>query len=465
MKRRVLLINPDPRVPANPPLGMLCVAAALEQAGVETRAHDMGFDSDGSGLDALLEEWKPELVGITCTTPLYPHARTLAARVKAARPDTWVVAGGVHPSVVPEHVLRDSEADVATVGEGEILMPELVEAYPDKQAAAKIAGVFAKIDGEILKGPLPVPIPDLDVLPAPARHLVDVRRYFQASGHDRIKWSLPQPSLPVIASRGCPYRCAFCASELVHGKKIRFRSVENIRTELEGLVSEYGIKGVYFYDDTLSFDVDWLERLCAMLKQMRLKWICGTRLDRVNREILEMMKEAGCVLISYGIESGDPDMLKKVLKKGLTLECIRENMALTRDVGIATVANYMLGFPGDTEESMRKTIALSQELDSDIAEFSIYMPLPGTELAATAEEDGEFVQEDLERFDYSRPTYSDASLSPELVKKYHKMAVRGFYLRPGYIISRLSRIRGWDDIKANLQGIGSFISVWRRSLE
>jgi radical SAM superfamily enzyme YgiQ (UPF0313 family) len=169
------------------------------------------------------------------------------------------------------------------------------------------------------------------------------------------------------------------------------------------------------------------------------------------------------VLISYGIESGDPEMLNTVLKKGLTLDCIRKNMKLTKDVGIATVANYMLGFPGETEESMKKTIALSRELDSDIAEFSIYMPLPGTELAAVAERPGGTVERDLERFDYARPTYSDGSLPPDLVTRYHRMAIRGFYLRPRYIIRRLSRIRGWEDVKANLMGIGSFLSVWRRS--
>ncbi len=460
---RVLLINPDPQIPANPPLGLLYIAAALEQAEVETRVHDVGFDAGMAELDSLLKQWKPEVVGITCTTPLYPHGRKVAERVKAALPDTWVVLGGVHPSVVPEQSLRDSSADIAVAGEGEEAMPKIARAYPDIDSAGTIPGVFAKNRDKMLHGPPQVPIQQLDSLPMPARHMVNVQRYFRASGHDRIKWSLPQPSLPVIASRGCPYRCAFCASELVHGKKIRFRSVANIRSELESLVSEYGIKGVYFYDDTLSFDTAWLEGLCAMLKEMGLKWICGTRLDRVNRHVLKMMKDSGCVLISYGIESGDPEMLNKVLKKGLTPEIIRKNMKLTREVGIATIANYMLGFPGETEESMKKTIAFSRELDSDIAEFSIYMPLPGTELAAKAEQAGTVVEKDLSRFDYMRPMYSDNSLSPDLVKKYHRKAVVGFYLRPRYILKRIARIRGWEDVKSNLMGLRSFGSIWRRS--
>ncbi|RJP65656.1 MAG: radical SAM protein [Candidatus Abyssobacteria bacterium SURF_17] len=463
MTVQVLLINPDPKAPANPPLGLLYVAGALEQAGIEVRVIDMGFDPGGVELERVLSGWKPEIVGITCTTPLYPHARSIAARVKLILPESWVVLGGVHPSVVPEHSLRDSAADIAAVGEGEQLMPALAHAFPGMDAATRVAGAFVKSRGEIVKGPAPVPIQDLDTLPMPARHLVDVERYFHASGHDRIKWSLPQPSLPVIASRGCPYHCTFCASELVHGKKIRLRSVANIRSELEFLISEYGMKGVYFYDDTLTFNVPWLEKLCSMLKELRLKWICGTRLDRVNRQILEMMKSSGCMLISYGIESGDPRMLKEVLKKGLTLELIRENIRLTREVGIGTIANYMLGFPGETEESMRKTIALSREIDSDVAEFSIYMPLPGTELAHHAEQAGRVLEQDLARFDYARPTYSDNSLPPELVKKYHRKAVRGFYLRPRYILRRAAKVRNWRDVKANLLGLGSFLNLWRRS--
>jgi radical SAM superfamily enzyme YgiQ (UPF0313 family) len=463
MTKKVLLINPAPEIAANPPLGLLYVAAALERAGVQTKVHDVAFDPDRFELHRLVEEWKPEVVGITSTTPLYPHAKDIAEYVKTALPKTWVVMGGIHPSVVQRQVLEDSATDVVALGEGEELMPALVRAYPNIKAAIRLPGVIAKFDGEMKAGPPPKRIDNLDELPIPARHLIDIRRYFSGAGHDRIKWSLPQPSLPIIASRGCPYRCTFCASELVHGKKIRFRSVENIRFELEKLITIYGIRGVYFYDDTLTFDLEWLEQLCHLLKELGLTWICGTRLDRVNRQVLEMMRDAGCVLISYGIESGDREMLSKVLKKGLTIETIKKNMRLTREVGIATVANYMLGFPGETKESMKRTIALSRKLDSDIAEFSIYMALPGTALAAQAQQKGQAVQNDLSKFDYMRPTYTDASLPPALVRKYHRKAVVGFYLRPRYIFRRLAQIRCWDDIKANLSGLQSFASLWRRT--
>lgn len=463
MTRKVLLISPGPTIGANPPLGLLYVAAALEQGEVDVRVHDLGFDPERTELRRLLEEWKPEIAGITCTTPLYPHAKSVAHLVKTLLPQSWVVMGGIHPSVVGRSILEDSAADMVAVGEGEELMPALVRAYPDRQAACRTPGVIVRLGESIETGPPPERIHNLDDLPQPARHLVDIQKYFAASGHDRIKWSLPRPSLPLIASRGCPYRCAFCASELVHGKKIRFRSVDNIRSELEKLVADYGIRGVYFYDDTLSFNTEWLEELCRMLKELRLKWICGTRLDRVSRPILEMMRDSGCVLISYGIESGDQEMLTRVLKKGLTIDLIKRNMRLTREVGIGTVANYMLGFPGETEESMKKTIALSRKLDSDIAEFSIYMALPGTELAAMAQQKGQAVENDLSRFDYMRPTYTDTSLPAELVRRYHRKAVVGFYLRPRYVFRRLARIRTWEDVKANLSGLQSFASVWRRA--
>ncbi len=243
---------------------------------------------------------------------------------------------------------------------------------------------------------------------------------------------------------------------------MRYRSPENVSNEIQQLIGDYGIKGVYFYDDTLTLNRDWLFRLCGLLSELRVKWICGTRIDQVDEEKLTRMKKCGCVLISYGIESGDEKILNSVLRKDIDLSQVKHTFSLTKKAGIQTIANFMLGVPGDTEGTMQKTIDFSKEIGADAAEFSIYNPLPGTELAVIAQQAATSFQTDFGKYDYARPVFETSSLSAETIQKYHNKAVKEFYLRPAYLLQKLKGIRTFDDVKRYRSGLNSFLGLLRR---
>lgn len=375
---RIALISPKWNKKANdyPPLGLAYLAAVLEADGHELRIFDLGLEPNGSLADDVqrISAFDPQVIGITSMTNLYHSALETATLLKAqlGRP---IIIGGPHATVYPERILRESPViDFVVRGEGEETIRELVVALDgNSRDLAKINGISYRLRGEVVSTPDRPLIADLDALPFPARHLFDVRRYGLSTPSGR-------PMVTILSSRGCPYHCAYCFKGIM-GRTYRQRSPGNIIAELRQVMDRYGVRDFYFVDDLFTIDARRLQAITDQLitEKLDIRWQCLARVDRVTAEMLQKMYAAGCRRIHFGIESGNQDILNRI-GKGIKLEQVRQAVRWAQDAGIGVKGYFMLGLPGDTEETMQQTIDLAVELNMEQAMFSLTTPFPGTRL-------------------------------------------------------------------------------------
>lgn len=375
---RVALVSPKWNRKANdyPALGLGYLAAILERDGHQVRIFDFALYPN-----APLEEdvqqvctFDPQMIGITAMSSVYHSAVQTATLLKAClgRP---IVIGGPHATVYPERVLAESPViDCVVRGEGEETIRQLARALDGTGGnLGAIDGLTYRNRSEIVSNPDRPLIRDLDSLPFPARHLFDLKRY-------GLRTPGGQPMVTMLSSRGCPYNCSYCFKGIV-GRTYRQRSPGNIIAELRQVIDQYDIRNFYFIDDLFTIDLRRLNALTEQLVAARLdiRWQCLGRVDRVDAEVLRKMYAAGCRRIHYGIESGNQRILDGV-GKGIKLEQVRQAVRWTQEAGIEVKGYFMLGLPGDTEETLQQTIELATELDLDETMFSLTTPFPGTRL-------------------------------------------------------------------------------------
>jgi anaerobic magnesium-protoporphyrin IX monomethyl ester cyclase len=356
-------------------MGMLMLAAVLEKAGHSVRLLDANAAARRLAADeivAIAAEMRPDVVGMTLVTPLVKEAYRLAEQLRSC--GAKLIAGGPHATLLPDEPL-DHGFDAVVVGEGEPTIVEAVEAVLGRTPAEAVQGlVYRAADGQIRHNEPRPPVADLDSLPPPARHLVRPADFgATADLHAHI-----------FTSRGCPARCAYCAGGLF-GKKFRFRSADSVVDEMIALHRDYGTAHFHFVDDAMSMDGDRMRRICGRLidEQLGFTWHMMTRIDSVDEELLDLAARAGCVQIDYGVESGDPDTLKRIHKPH-TVEMVRRVIPLTRRYGIRPVVFFILGFPWETPAAVDATLDLMREIAPHVeflpAIASILIPFPGTEL-------------------------------------------------------------------------------------
>ncbi|MEJ2745524.1 MAG: radical SAM protein [bacterium] len=316
-----------------PSLGIAYIAAYLQRHDfsckiIDCTAEGIAVDDFRKRVGSIL----PRFIGITATTPLVVNGLMIARICKAILPDARIVFGGVHPTVMPDEVLRDECVDYVVRGEGEETTRELLAGTDP----GNILGLSYKLNGEIFHNPDRPLIEDLDSIPPPAYHLLPIEKYRPAVGsYKRL------PAMSIFATRGCPGRCSFCYR--IFGKRVRCRSALRIIEEIEILQRNYGIKEICFYDDTLTLFDNEIKQLCSEIiaRRMDLTWSCFTRLDYVSEELLCMMKQAGCHLILFGIESGDEQILRNINKK-IDLGLAKRVISMARKIGIETRAAGIL---------------------------------------------------------------------------------------------------------------------------
>lgn len=453
---RIALISPKWNKKANdyPPLGLGYLAAVLEQ-NHEVRIFDFSLDLRSS-LDSDLQHvnsFDPHLVGITAMTSLYHSALEAATLLKAylGRP---VILGGPHATMCPERILEESPViDYVVRGEGEKTILELVEALGGDRDLGSVNGLTYRRRGEVVSNPDRELIADLDALPFPARHLFDLDRY-------GLRAPDGQPMATILSSRGCPYNCSYCFKGIV-GRTYRQRSPENIIAELQHIIAEYGIRSFYFIDDLFTIDLRRLQAITEGLiaQRMGIRWQCLGRVDRVSAEILRKMYAAGCRRIHFGIESGNQKVLDRI-NKGIKLEEVRQAVRWAKAAGIQAKGYFMLGLPGDTEETMQQTIDLAVELDLDEAMFSLTTPFPGTRLwdeLVKKRPETEYNQDFTRAYYYADP---DEEVVPFLNVSEVPDAVLGQWVRKAHVALAEARAK-----RLYRRAFGSWLGtvLWRIS--
>jgi len=392
MKNSVVLINTDiidcfgefpirtmEKIPPQIPLGLCYLAAVLENNGISVSIIDNyvhGYSSQI--LSEKILKRRPYIVGFSTTTQNSFQAFETAELIKKSNPDIKIVFGGIHASVLPYKVMRNKNVDYVIIGEGEYALLELVKAVV--KGEGKISGIrglfFRKSDGEIGYNSNRSLIANLDELPFPARHLVDLKDYSEDSaifGVERL--------VSLNTSRGCPFHCAFCSSSSYWNRKFRARTPTNIVDEIEFLIKKYNADGIRFREDNFTVNRKRVIAICEEIQRRNIiiPLECESRVDTINKEILIRMKEAGCRAIWFGVESGSQKTLD-FLNKGTTLSQTRKVFEWCHNLGIATGATFMLGVPGETREDVLQTLNFALEIAPDWASFQAYLGLPTSQL-------------------------------------------------------------------------------------
>jgi len=362
-----------------PPLGLAYVAAALEKADFQVEILDnYNLKKSIEQIKQEIRKLKPEIVGITCGSVTYRPCIETAKAVKEVLPSCKIVVGGWQPTYMPESLLQHQEIDYLVMGEGERAMVELAKNIIRGQSRSdvtKISGVAYRHHGKIVKVPSLL-IKDLDQIPFPARHLLPMHIYDRRAPYFDAS---PVDTMNVV--RGCPHNCAYCETKKLWGSRVRAFSSPRVVEEINDLAQNYGSKGVYFVGDNFTINKKRTAELCNLLKKENLdiEWVCDSRVDQVSRELLKKMKDAGCRTIWFGVESGSPQILKKLNKK-ITMDQVIHAFHLCKEQGIRIACSFMLGIPGETIEDMKATFKFARKLDPDWCQFNAFVAVPGSAL-------------------------------------------------------------------------------------
>jgi len=428
---------------------------------------------------AVMGSFKPDVVGITAFSVKWPSAKRIAAIVKDYDSQVPVVVGGQHVTIMTDDALSDPNIDFVVRGEGEQTFVEFLSKLGGDQEWQDVAGLSFKKNGQVIhNSPRPL-VPDLDELPLPARQcLYDVENYE------------PHALGKLFASRGCPYQCNYCGTQNIWTYKVRHHSTKRIVEEIRHVRKQYGATYFTFFDDVFGLDRKRAIKLCQGMAQAQLgiRWDCLTRSNLVTDELLSAMKQAGCMKIDMGVESGSDKVLRDT-KKGLNTKQILDGARLIKKHGIFLYSFFMVGLPTETEEDVKETIDLLEKLKPDWAGISIFTPIPGTEIYKTLEAQGKISSSpDFEKFSHQSPHSNFAfnmlnrEAFPALAQKtlqyiqdyngryrnlLRRALTRGYQHNIGLLFSDLRRVMTWKGwLQSSHQGSHSrFYSKARPMLE
>jgi len=474
---RVALISPRFRLPidtrTSPHLALAYLGAVSQRRGDTVRVYDA--DVETQPIREFVADFRPDVVGITANTPQVKQAWRTAATIKDVT-DVPVIVGGPHVSVASEDLdfesLRQAAVDMIVRGEGEEtwidICNRLEEWKRDQEDQSKrnlfdpglglwdeVLGIsYRTTDGELHRNCERPPIADLDALPWPAYDLFKMERYTSLQpATDAIEGA---HSFSLMTSRGCPYRCTYC-SQSVMPVKWRARSPENVLEEWRHLVRDRGAQEIGVLDDSANIRMKRLDRLADLLIADSLNtvpWIFvnGIRANLATPELLAKLKAAGLRRTAFGVETGDPDMLVSIDKR-IDLDTIRQAFKNARQVGLETIGFFIIGLPGDTRETMQRTIDFAIELDPLIANFSMMTPYPGTKVYELVKREGRMLIRDWEDYVFfeQKARYEMGEMTAELVETMYRRAYRQFYLRPKPILRRLQSKGFWLNLPRNIR--------------
>jgi anaerobic magnesium-protoporphyrin IX monomethyl ester cyclase len=421
-----------------PSFGLLCLAAVARQLGVavsvvEASARNLSPDVALSEVLAF----KPDVVGFTATTSEIVQAADLARRVKTAMPQVLTLIGGCHVTSIPEETMISFPAfDMAVIGEGEQTLCEILKRVTNGERYPAVAGTAVREGAEIRRLEARPLIHDLDSLPLPAWDLLEgfPRNFHPSPGRIR-RW----PCASVVLTRGCPNQCVFC-DRSVFGNRCRAYSPRYAVELVRDLYERHGVRELLIEDDTFVLSKERVRDFCERLIELRLglSWSCLGRADRVDLELLKLMRKAGCWHISYGVESGDPEILKAMHKR-LDVEQIRAAVRWSRKAGLRTKGFFIVGFPGETADSLAKTKALACSLGLDDISVMQMTPFPGSELYEIAGRHGAF-ERDWKRMNVLNTVFVPHGFTREQLESARAEMIKAFYFRPQVVARQVAHL-------------------------
>ncbi|MEN7982337.1 MAG: radical SAM protein [Nanoarchaeota archaeon] len=430
------------------------IAGSVLEIGADCKILDLQVsEKPFRKIEKILNEYKPDFVGLTFTTLLFQEAKKVAKFVKEKFPSAVIIAGGVHPTIYPEEVIQEESINIVVRNEGDITLQEIVKGKPLKN----IKGIYYKTKkSEIKKNLSRELIQNLDDLPMPAWHLVNPKIYMNPKAIAR-----ESPVGTIMTSRGCVYGCTYC-NKAVFGRKFRAKSVKRVVDEFELLINS-GFKEIHVWDDMFATDLDRAKAVCDEIIRRRLKFTwqleCGIRVNCVDREFFRKCIKAGCYKVALGFESGN-DYILKSIKKGTTTQQAINTVKWAKEAGMEVSGFFMMGLPEDTIQTMEQTIDFACKLGLDYAKATILLPLPSTPLFEDFEKRGIIKTKDWSRYNFhtASKVYDHPNLSWKILEKYYDKFHKKFYFRPTYIANRLFRSikKGeiFDDIKMAITTFG-----------
>jgi radical SAM superfamily enzyme YgiQ (UPF0313 family) len=446
------------------PLGLGYIGAILKKNNFEVEVIDCPALKSGTEetIHKIIET-HPDLIGITATCLSFHNAVNCATKLKEKQPDIPVILGGPHLTTIPGEAMDFKCFDFGVLGEGEETMLELAGKIRNKENNfSDIKGIAYRAGNKVLLTPKRDYIKDLDNIPFPSRELFPPLSRYRPS-------PVAYKYLPVghlITSRGCPYQCAFCDRK-VFGNLCRFRTPENVIKEIEELIYMCGARELKFFDDTFTLKKDHAIRICELMMERRfdVSWSCLTRVDHITEELLQIMKKAGCWQIVFGFESGDDKMLKK-MKKGFNTAQVKDAVKLCKKLGFNVRGSFVLGYPGETRQTIKKTITFAKRIDIDAVIFCVITPYPGSEVFEIAKRSGTLLHKDYRFYQEAvnsktgRLAYIPEGFTEKELLKAVVKAHKAFYCGPKFILKQLREIKSPAILKKKLKGLRTLLK-WR----
>ena len=439
------------------PLGLLYLHSSLKKKRPQDDVHILDCVAEGLDIATLTDRVsriKPDIIGITVLTFQLVEVYRCAAAIKKHLPETLMVFGGPHAHLFPVEVLLNANVDYVLTGEGENSFPLLIDNIEQGADLSDVPGLFFRdSNGKTVRGRPPVFVKDLDELPPPVFNVIPMDRYSSVMDNGLTAM--------LITSRGCPFHCVYCDRPHM-GNAYRTHSPKRIIEDILR-AREFGARSFQIFDDTFTLKKSRIFEICKLIvgKNLDINFSVRARVNSVNEELLKALKHAGCRRISFGVEAGSNRMLK-ALRKDTTVEEVLLAFQLCKKIGIDTLADFIIGGPGQTRSDVEDTTNFSIKLDPDYVQFTIMTPFPGTELYRMGIANGliktdywrEFANNPTKNFE--TPVWEEHLSRSELLDLFSQ-AYQRFYRRPKYIIRELYKIRSFGELyrKARI-GIKTF---------
>ena len=401
-----------------PPIGLAYIAGYVENI-----ANTKILDAQAENLDEkkIAKKCKNfDLIVVNSGTLTINRDLKLCKLIKEKN-DSKIALIGTHATYFHSELIKNNFIDFIIRGEPEKILLNLIKNINNPK---KVRGLTWKNNEKIIINRNEQLIENLDNMPFAARHLLPNKKYYDILTKN-------SPITFMITSRGCPFQCNFCSAN-IYGKKYRYRSAENVVKEIKQIIED-GFKDISIFDDTFTINRKRVMKIVENIKDFGISWRCLSRTDTVDKEMLKKMYDSGCYQIQFGVESGDQKILDR-MKKGIKVKDVKKVFKWCDEIGIETVAFFILGYPGETKKSIEKTLRLAKELKSDFVTFNLFTPLPGSEIYEILKP-----KKDWEKFDFTFTSFCD--ISSKTMRKIIREAYRTYYLRISYVLRRILKTK------------------------